>query len=68
VGTLWGGDGGKKVPPRRGGAGTGDGAGIMGRGRGMGSPPQTRPIAIPNPDGLKTMSFIMKLNHYEGLA
>jgi hypothetical protein len=48
VGTLWGGDGGKKVPPRRGGAGMGDGAGIMGRGRGMGSPPQTRPIAIPS--------------------
>uniref|UniRef100_A0A2N9FET5 Uncharacterized protein n=1 Tax=Fagus sylvatica TaxID=28930 RepID=A0A2N9FET5_FAGSY len=26
----------------------GDGAGIMGRGRGIGSSPQTRPIAIPN--------------------
>ena len=47
MGTLWGGDGGKKVPPRRGGVGMGDGAGIMGQGRGMGSPPQTRPIAIP---------------------
>jgi hypothetical protein len=43
VGTLWGEDGGKKVPSRQGGAGTGDGAGIMGRGRGMGSPPHCHP-------------------------
>ena len=34
MGTLWGGDGGKKVPSRRGGAGTGDGAGITGAGAG----------------------------------
>jgi hypothetical protein len=42
------GTGGRKFPRERGGAGMGDGAGIMGRGRGIGSSPQTRPIAIPN--------------------
>jgi hypothetical protein len=40
--------GGRKFPQERGGAGMGDGAGITGRGQGIGSPPQTRPIAIPN--------------------
>ncbi len=38
----------RKFLQERDGAGMGDGAGITGRGRGIGSPPQTRPIAIPN--------------------
>ena len=51
MGTLWGGDMGKKVPLRTGRDRDGDGAGITGRGWGIGSLPQTCPIAIPNQKG-----------------
>ena len=44
--SLWGGDGGRKFSQEWGGAGMGDGVGITGRGRGIGSPPQTHHIAI----------------------
>ncbi len=46
------GTGGRKFPRERGGAGMGDGAGITGRERGIGSSPQTRLIAIPIEDQL----------------
>jgi hypothetical protein len=57
VGTLWGRDGGKKVPPRRGGAGMGDGAGITRQG------PQTHPIAIPRPDLPRTALLDTDFTH-----
>ena len=56
AGTLWGRDGGRKFPRERGGAGMGDGVGITGRG--IRSPPQTRPIAIP-----KQGCFVMDIGH-----
>ena len=40
--------GGRKFPRERSGAGMRDGAGIMGRGQGIGSLPHTHPIAIPS--------------------
>jgi hypothetical protein len=61
AGSLWGGDGGKKVLPRMGrggdggwgrdngaGAGMGDGVRITGRGRGIGSPPHCHPLRAQN--------------------